>query len=139
MSEQSMREALAQMLHTVSAAAGRIQLAFRDDENLAPEILADFDLLVTACRSARKALVEQPTKPCEKCDGEGILDTGDGYGNDSPHCPACNGSGTVPVVLVDVQEVAEALRHADYPLAPTTLNAAADFILRRFAPESGSD
>jgi hypothetical protein len=56
--EAVMRDALERMLAVVSAAAARIQLAFRDDEDLAPEILDDFDLLVTACRSARRALTE---------------------------------------------------------------------------------
>lgn len=83
-----------------------------------------------------QAAAEQPTKPCEECGGSGDIVVFGDERSWHKDCPACNGSGTVPVVLVDVQEVAEALRHADYPLAPTTLNAAADFILRRFAPES---
>lgn len=108
-------------------------------------------------------LNEQPSKPCEnavrvdrdafdasnavrlcgRCEQESGVSAGADVGDRA--CAVCGSHeaphiypllGTVPVVLVDVQEVAEALRHADYPLAPTTLNAAADFILRRFAPES---
>jgi hypothetical protein len=88
-------------------------------------------------------LVEQPTKPCEKCGGSGkaraLITTDPLEGRDA--CPDCNGSDTVPVVLVDVQEVVEALREQAAKVGTSgvkgdSYDGAADFVLRRFAPES---
>jgi hypothetical protein len=84
------------------------------------------------------------TKPCEKCGGSG-KDRRDPVCGDPKHrhsgkcelwarrCPDCNGSGTVPVVLVDrdalVAEIVEALSAQIYG------QDGADFIKRRFAPK----
>lgn len=124
----------------INAIADPIGFARLHDPSRARVMQARRDSIASAPGRDRpsQAAVEQPTKPCEKCGGSGRYRDVRYWGTmpGSTSCDDCNGSGTVPVVLVDVQEVAEALRHADYPLAPTTLNAAADFILRRFAPES---
>jgi hypothetical protein len=84
-----------------------------------------------------------PTRPCGACKGKGYVSyTDETRERTGLHpCEVCKGAGVRRAVLVDVHEIAEALREQALREREASRGAhqAAEFVLRRFAGCSGEE